>query len=82
VLLVEVEAVMADVSKRGTSPWVAFLAGAVAVLALMLAIFGLQGGQHVAEGIAASFRAAPDLPKLPPMPEGPRVPGAPIPKPQ
>ena len=73
---------MADVSKRGTSPWVAFLAGAVAVLALMLALFGWQGGQRLADGVATSLRSAPDLPALPQMPEGPRLPDAPVPKPQ
>ena len=73
---------MADVSKRGTSPWVAFLAGAVAVLALMLALFGWQGGQRLADGVATSLRSAPDLPALPQMPEGPRLPAAPVPKPQ
>jgi hypothetical protein len=76
------EAVMAEVSKRGTSPWVAFLAGAIAVLALMLALFGWQGGQRAAEGVAASLRAAPDLPTVPQMPEGPRLPDPPVPKPQ
>jgi len=73
---------MADVSKRGTSPWVAFVAGAVVVLALMLALFGWQGGQRLADGVAMSLRAAPDLPALPQMPEGPRLPNAPVPKPQ
>jgi hypothetical protein len=73
---------MAEVSKRGTSSWVAFLAGAVAVLALMLALFGWQGGQRFADGVATSLRAAPDLPVVPRMPEGPRLPNPPIPKPQ
>jgi hypothetical protein len=73
---------MADVSKHGTSPWVAFLAGAVAVLAVMLVVFGWQGGQRFADGVAMSLRAAPDLPTLPQMPEGPRLPDPPVPKPQ
>ena len=73
---------MAEVSKRGTNPWVAFLAGAVAVLALMLALFGWQGGQRFADRVAASLRAAPALPAVPQMPEGPRLPDPPIPKPQ
>jgi hypothetical protein len=73
---------MAEVSKRGPSPWVAFLAGAVAVLAVMLMVFGLQGGDRLAQDVATSVRAAPDLPTLPQMPEGPRLPDPPIPKPQ
>ena len=73
---------MAEVSKRGTSPWVAFVAGAVVVLALMLALFGWQGGQRLADGVAISLRAAPNLPTVPQMPEGPRLPDPPIPKPQ
>ena len=72
---------MAEVSKRGTSPWVAFLAGAVAVLALMLALFGWQGGQRLADRVATSLRGAPDLPTAPQMPEGPRLPNPPVPKP-
>lgn len=73
---------MAEVSKRGTSSWVAFLAGAVAVLALVLIVFGWQGGERLADGVAMSLRDAPDLPTVPQMPEGPRVPNPPIPKPQ
>ena len=73
---------MADVSKRGSSPWIAFLAGAVAVLAVMLMLFGWQGGERLAEGVATSLRGAPDLRTVPQMPEGPRLPNPPIPKPQ
>jgi hypothetical protein len=73
---------MADVSKHGTSPWVAFLAGAVAVLALMLVLFGWQGGSRLADGLATSLRDAPDLPRLPHTPTGPRLPDVPVPKPQ
>ena len=73
---------MADVSKRGTNPWIAFLAGAVAVLAVVLILFGWQGGQWLADGIAVSLRDAPDLPTLPRTPEGPRIPHPPVPKPQ
>src|SRR5690349_20504145 len=43
---------MADVSKRGTNPWIAFLAGAVAVLAVVLVLFGWRGGQRLADGFA------------------------------
>jgi hypothetical protein len=76
------EVVMADVSKRETSPWIAFLAGAVAVLALMLIVFGWQGGQRFADGVMMSLRAAPELPNLPRMPDAPRLPVAPVPKPR
>ena len=73
---------MAEVSKHQTSPWVAFLAGAVAVLAVVLIVFGWQGGQRLADGAALSLRNAPDLPAVPRMPEGPHIPNPPIPKPQ
>ena len=73
---------MADVSKRGTNPWIAFLAGAVAVLAVVLILFGWHGGQRLADGVALSLRDAPDLPTLPHTPEGPRIPNPPVPKPQ
>lgn len=73
---------MADVSKHGTNPWVAFLAGAVALLAVVLIVFGWQGGERAAEGVAVALRDAHGLPKLPPMPEGPRLPDPPIPRPQ
>ena len=73
---------MADVSKHETSPWIAFLAGAVAVLALMLVVFGWQGGQRFADNVMMSLRATPGLPTLPHMPDAPRLPDAPIPKPR
>ena len=73
---------MADVSKRGTNPWIAFLAGAVAVLAVVLVLFGWRGGQRLADGFALSLRDAPDLPTLPHTPVGPLIPTPRVPTPQ
>ncbi len=73
---------MADLSKRGGGPWLAFLAGAVAMLAVMLVVFGWQGGARLADGLAVSLRDVPDLPRLPHLPEAPRLPDTPTPKPQ
>ena len=73
---------MAETSHGQTSPWVAFLAGVVVMLAVALLVFGWQSGERAAEGLALSLRDAPRLPRLPQVPDAPRLPGAPIPKPQ
>jgi hypothetical protein len=73
---------MADVSPRKTNPWIAFLAGGVAVLAAVLIALAWWRSAHLAENLTASLRAAPDLPSLPHMPEGPKLPKPPIPKPE
>jgi hypothetical protein len=73
---------MAQASPQRTNPWIAFLAGAVAVLAVVLLAFGWQQGHRVAEGLKLTLRDAPNLPSLPQMPEGPKLPDPPIPKPK
>jgi hypothetical protein len=74
---------MAEVSNQRTSPWIAFLAGAVVMLAIVLIAFAWWRGEQAAQGVTLALRNAPDLPPLPRMPpDAPRLPGAPIPKPK
>lgn len=73
---------MAESSNRGTNPWVAFLAGAVAVLAGVLLVFAWSRADHAADGVRLTLRDAPDLPSLPHMPDAPRLPAAPVPHPK
>ena len=73
---------MAEVSNQRTSPWIAFLAGAVAMLVVVLVLFAWWSGERAAEGAKLALRNAPVLPTLPHMPDAPRLPDAPIPKPK
>jgi hypothetical protein len=73
---------MAETSPRRTSPWVAFLAGGVAVLALVLAVYGWRQTHRAADTLKLNLREAPSLPSLPQSPTGPGLPAPPIPKPQ
>ncbi len=73
---------MAEVSGKRTSPWIAFLAGVVAVLALVLVVLAWTRGEQAAEGVKLTLRDAPALPSLPKMPDAPRLPDGPVPKPQ
>ena len=80
---------MARTSERrsgSTTPsWIAFLAGAVAMLAIVLVWLAFSGARDA----AGTFRAdvalpKPALPSLPttPPPEGPRLPPVPPPQPR
>jgi hypothetical protein len=73
---------MAETSHGQPSPWVAFLAGAVVMLAVALLAFGWLRGERMAEGVVLSLRDAPHLLRLPRLPDAPRLPGAPIPQPK
>ena len=76
---------MAEVSNSRnprTNPWIAFLAGAVAMLAVVLIAFAWLRGEQVADSLRFALREAPDLPTLPHMPDAPRLPDAPIPQPK
>ena len=73
---------MAEVSNERTSPWTAFLAGAVVMLAIVLIAFAWLRGERAAESLTLALRDAPDLPTLPRMPDAPRLPDTPIPKPK
>ena len=74
---------MNDAPKRGLQPWTAFLAGAVAMLAIGLAIFAWRGMDDAANGAriaTGATRVLPDLP-APRVPDAPRLPDAPLPLP-
>ena len=67
-----------------TSPWVAFAAGAVAMLVFALAWFAWQGRDDaalLARTTGAAIRAVPEL-KPPRVPEAPRIPDNPVPQPK
>jgi hypothetical protein len=72
------------VTERGTPSWIAFAAGAVAMLALALLVWAWQGrddGVDLARTAAAATQAIPDL-KPPSLPDAPRIPDAPLPIPK
>lgn len=73
---------MAETSPRRTSPWIAFLAGAVAVLAIVLLAVAWSHRGDAANGLKLNLHDTPNLPSLPHMPEGPKLPDPPILKPQ
>ena len=69
---------------RRTSPWIAFAAGAVAMLAIALLVFTWMQRRSAAEVAKAAVNATavvPDL-DLPSMPDAPRIPDAPMPRPR
>ncbi|MEW5684180.1 MAG: hypothetical protein AB1942_04610 [Pseudomonadota bacterium] len=69
---------------RQTSPWIAFVAGAVAMLAVALLAWAWmqrQAGLDLARTVVDAADVAPDL-SLPPMPDAPRLPDAPVPQPR
>jgi hypothetical protein len=71
------------VTGRQTNPWIAFAAGAAAILVLVLGWFAWQGrkdADEVARTAAAAAGAVPDL--RPRLPERPHLPDAPIPVPK
>lgn len=73
---------MGETSPRRTPPWVAFLAGVVATLAVVLAWWALSLGRRAGEvKISAPAPALGDLPR-PTPPDAPRLPDGPIPKPR
>lgn len=73
---------VADQSARRTGFWLAFLAGAVAVLALALAWLAWSRGERAAEKLSLNLPVAPTLPDAPPLPDAPKLPDAPVPKPR
>ena len=69
---------------HSTTPWAAFAAGAVAMLAVALLVFAWMGRDEVtdvAKTAAAAARAIPDL-EPPRMPDAPRIPDNPAPRPK
>jgi uncharacterized membrane protein YqjE len=69
---------------RGANPWIAFAAGAVAVLALALVFYAWQlrhAARDVARTAVAATKALPEL-ERPTLPEAPRMPDVPVPRPK
>jgi hypothetical protein len=68
-------------AERRANPWMAFAAGAVAMLAAALLWFAWQGRDDAVEVVAAVASALPDIQPTGP-PRAPRLPDAPIPIPK
>ena len=72
---------MAKTTGHRTNPWVAFLAGAVAMLAIGLAWLGWTRAHQAATSVRTGFQLphTPSLPSVPttPPPEGPKLPQIP-----
>jgi hypothetical protein len=69
---------------RPASPWIAFAAGAAAMLAVALLTWAWlhrQAGADLARAAMSASRVAPDF-GIPPMPDAPRIPDAPLPRPK
>lgn len=71
-------------TERQTPPWIAFAAGAVAMLAVALLAFAwftrIEAG-HAAKAAVAAAKVIPDV-APPRLPEAPRIPDAPLPIPK
>ncbi|HEX3699282.1 MAG TPA: hypothetical protein VHV27_01275 [Phenylobacterium sp.] len=77
---------MARTSEPHTNPWIAFAAGAVVMLLIVL-LWAAWNRAHDAAGTLRADLALPsrsELPSLPtnPPPEGPRLPQVPSPEPR
>jgi hypothetical protein len=72
------------VTERPTTPWIAFLAGAVAMLAIALLWFAWQGRDEAAVAAKAAAVAMWSVPELkrPRLPEAPHIPDNPVPRPE
>jgi hypothetical protein len=73
---------MAETARRRTSPWVAFLAGAVVMLALLLGWTAWNKTREAPRRLGVALN--PPLPHVPVPrpPDAPMIPKPPIPKPQ
>jgi len=71
-------------TERRASPWIAFVAGAVAMLAVALLWFAWQGRDDAGKAAGAAIRAADAMPAIEPprLPDAPRIPDAPVPVPK
>jgi hypothetical protein len=75
---------MAQTTDRRTRPWIAFVAGAVATLAIVLVWLAwnrVENPGAFRADIALPRAELPDLPTAPP-PQGPRLPKLPLPTPR
>jgi hypothetical protein len=73
---------MTETPRHWTNPWVAFSAGAVAMLALLLAWGAWNRLVDAPHRIQVAL--GPDLPQIPAprLPEAPRLPAVPVPAPR
>jgi hypothetical protein len=74
-----------SVSDHRTAPhWVAFLAGAVAMLAVALAWAAFSQRDEASKAVRLAAEAADAMPAVVPprLPEAPRIPDTPVPRPQ
>ncbi len=69
---------------RRTAPWLAFFAGAVAMLAVALGWAAFSQRDEAAQAVRLAAEAADAVPALAPprLPEAPRIPDMPVPRPQ
>ena len=74
---------MAETSPRRTSPWMAFCAGAVVMLAIVLAWWALSAGRRAVDKVTlvAPIPRPSDL-TVPHLPNGPKLPNPPVPMPK
>ena len=72
------------VTERGTPSWIAFAAGAVAMLAVALLVWLWRGRDYGAELVRTAAAAADVVPDIrrPALPDAPRMPDAPLPVPK
>lgn len=77
---------MAHTSDQRGRPWIAFLAGAVAMLAIVLLWLAWTRTDGMVRGALRADIALPQAPEAPtpnaPPPEGPHLPRAPLPVPR
>jgi hypothetical protein len=72
------------VTERPANPWIAFAAGAVAVLAVALVYFAWQARTDAADVARTAVAATKVLPDVEPprLPDAPRIPDVPVPRPK
>ncbi|WP_296598638.1 hypothetical protein [Phenylobacterium sp.] len=69
---------------RRSNPWIAFAAGAVAMLVVVLLWYACQGRDDAGVLGAAAVKAADSVPvfRTPRLPDAPRIPDVPTPVPK
>ena len=74
---------MAETSPRPTNPWLAFAAGAVVAVAVVMVWLAWSGASRISEAVPLAIPAPrlADVP-LPSLPDAPRIPDAPVPRPR
>lgn len=73
-----------DRTGRRTAPWVAFFAGAVAMLAVALGWAAFSQRDEASQAVRLAAEAADVMPAFerPRLPDAPRIPDTPVPRPQ